>query len=325
MKQVLHILLLFCSVSCTPYYKTSSGLYTNENPKNFEPEKGVPLAVNRYLDSIFKLNKYNPYSFGEVTTVKHPEIIKLDGMLELRAKLPSMASYYGDTLNQVILMADSRIEEQKNYLKENKILPGYKVNHIYKTYEDGFARLYEADFFTNFQYDITEVKYKLNMRLTREEEELFYHFFMRYPWIEFNDAEQTKSFNQKLFSIYDEELANDENDKEFVLRNVLQIQKQIRSSKDVDPLKLTKHLSKYWIATYSEEKNELYAEKFSELKSLSVVHDTTAITAGYGLFVEYSFRREGAIVKQAAYFEFDLNFLFRNVVIIEKDYIQFFE
>lgn len=322
-------IIVFFLAGCTPYYVSQPTTdYAAVDPRKYEPEKGVPLAVNQYLDSIYSLNEYTAYSFGEVITVKHAEIIKLDGMLDFREKLPLMEEYYGDTLDRVIAMANERIAAQKEYLKENKILPGYRINHIFKTYENGFPKLYEADFFTDFQYRITDVKYKMKATLTREEEDLFYYYFMRYPWIEFSDAAQTSSFNEKLFAIYDDALEKEVNleSKELLLKNILQIQKYFKTHNDVDPNNLTRHLAKYWIAINAPVKTELYAERFSELQTIAFMEDTVAVTAGYGIFVEYSYKEAtGVVVKKAGYFEFDLNFLFRNVVILEDEYEEYFK
>lgn len=325
-KFVVILFSLFLLQSCLYNYQTT----TNDSSNELTPEQKSEDAVITHLQNIYK-NNYKPYTFGSLFTLKPQEFIELDQLIEVRNQLPSMKDNYGDQLPEKIAETDTLIAQKKREIKSKKIYPLYEIEHVYvvKDEKENMYNAVDANFVLYPNYKIKDVQMKFNVKLSPNENELFYKFMMREPmFTNSTDLNWAKRQNDNAYATFINtiEAEPDMTKKGEILINSLYISELIRKTNEFNESAICRLLSTKWIIKNVDDLKGKPLE-YSDLNNLYLndSSDSTKTLAGYSMYVKFNTETSPEneiqenvnakkIVETKVYqFIFDLNFLIDEI------------
>ena len=284
--------------------------------------KASQVIENHVSANVVKENeKYKSYGFSDIIVHKPKEYKELETLLELKKTLPEMKENYQDKYDSVFNSYETRIQELKKYIIDNEIRHSFEMEHTFQIKKKDGYHLHKYAFFLNHAYKIKDAQLKLKANLTKEEEEWFYFYHMKYPLFNLSDFDKNKSASEEVYNHFEDGIAKSD-DKEDNLKTTLLVLKNIKEAGFLDMDKLAKQLIFKWVKKNNTVKN-LKPLKNSDL--LEIKNDNEDLI-GYKIFFKYQYTNdEGNTVKDVIYFELDLYFVVKNVLAVPKPWDKYFK
>lgn len=263
-------------------------------------------TVKKHLISVFTKEKYKSFGFEELYKVSPAKITEIDNLKKkvdvLRRKnllTDSSLSYY-----------DSLIKLKVDTVRAKKLYSTYEINHYFVVKEKGNKNVlyyYHFELFPDGK--IKELEQLMKLEFVNIEYDWFYSYYRRNTLI-LDDAKE----NATCYAYLDNLIQSNTDDRESAMATVLATHGVLARYSYMDTVKLPRIIAQNWL-----QRNHKGQLKILNYSKIQPIYDNEN-KIGYKLFAEYDING----VKKAHYFEFDLNFLVRGNLIVERPYEKYF-
>lgn len=277
---------------------------------NTNAQTRAEKVVSTYAREKFKDQNYKSYGYGDLIKISPQEIVEIDN---IKAEIDSIRNAtYTDSM---LAYYDSILKEKIAYVKANKLFPTYELQHRFIQKE-----LHKQPILNDFTFTlypdgkIKDINKVLSYELTDKEYDYYYTFHREYSLIKIYDAE-TRAYNATMYEylkdLYDNEVA----DKAAALSTILSIVQTFDKKDYFDSTAIVQNeIRKYF-------KKNLNIERYNAplFTKIQPILDSGEITA-YKVFLKQTIDDKEIM----HYFEFDVDYILRNVLVVEPPYEQHF-
>lgn len=262
-------------------------------------------AVKENLIKTFTKENYKSFGFEELYKNTPPEIMEVE---ELKNKVnvlrknnlltDSSLSYYDSVTN-------AKVEA----VKAKKLFSTYDLKHsfVIKKGEINTLHFYNFELYPNGK--IKDVNQLLKFEFVGSEYDWFYNYYRRSTLL-INDIEE----NENCYKYLDNLIKVDTIDRVATMETVLATHATIARYGYLDTTVVQRIIAQNWLRRNISK--EIKVIEFSSIENISDEGEKI----GSNIFVEYTLND----VKDARYFEFDINYILRGSLTLKKPYIQYF-
>lgn len=292
---ILSILIL-TSTSFAQFYGRNSSQKKAEN------------ATITYLSDLFKESTYVPYSFGDLVKVTPKQILEVE---DLKRKKDSL--YKVDSSHAELPPLLSNIDNKLAYIKANKLHSTYEIDHFYTVQKtDNKPTLYHSLFTLYPDGQMKEVSNLLIYPFIENEEDYYYHYHKRYPLVVETNLND-KQYNLQTYAFLDGLYLNEPTSKEAAMSTILSTVQIITSTGFYD----TTLIAQLSASKYIKKERKLTLIDKINFSNVNQLKDSNDNIIGYKLFVIFVNESKE---DEMLYFEFDYNYVIRNVLAVEPPY-----
>ena len=278
------------------------------------PQRKAENAVIIYLQEQFSNSTLTHYDFGDLVKITPLEISEVERLKKVRSSLLAIDSNHPD-----IDSYNAIIDKQLKKITQEKLHTTFEIDHFYTVQNIAEKPVLYHSLFTLFpDGKVKNVSIVLNYPFTRNEEDDYFYFYKKYPFVVETDFED-KKFNLETYTYLNNLYLNEENDKEAAMSTVLTVTKIMSKTAYYDTTLIAQHLA----TKYMEKSFDIANLKDPTYSKVQPIKDSLDQILGYKLFLLYT--DEGTEQQQKMYyFEYDYNYILRAVMPVEPPYEQYF-
>lgn len=310
------MLLGFTMSGCVGFYVPEDYTYTPS--KEAVKEQKVHDSIMKYVQERSPSGyNYKSLEFGEVYVIKDDEIKKLDQLIEEKNYLPFKKDEYGDQYEKKEKELQEKIDQQKKYLKDNKIYPWYEVNHLYafENVISDSAIVYEFDFELYPNYTVKDVHKKMDLTLDPKRYKMFKYFLAQSPVYETNDWMYNEQKNNEFYTAAYAALENESDYKDKLLLTIIDMTQYIYDKDSFDENDFAKKQMLRWEKEKTQD--DMKTISISQLGNTMDTINGQAILVGYKM--KHDFYTESIEEIRRFEFDFDLNYVIVRVTEIKVE------
>ncbi len=284
-------------------------------------------SVEKHIrSSMQSLGTYSGYGFGDVQVLIPREILYLNELREGRKTAEGMKEYFGNRHDSVLRSYDTLISRQERVIKEKKVRDNYKITHIFSLKSKEKVRLMEGEFFLSANFKVKDVRLKMDVNLTFEENEWFL-FFIKGSELFYTGTQQENVIRSAaVYDHYSSRLESFQGDKSELVLAILEAIHVIRVEQKYNPASIASAVIQNYMKRRPADFPVYMPGDFSKIEALYQTVSGKDVLVGYSVFHRFSVKGEGGMPElRCLYFELDPWFVVAGTMIAEAPYDRYFE